>query len=58
MKPVCRSGRRGVERRRSDATEAHPDAPKQVTVIIDPAGTEPHGMIDEDEPVLSRAEDG
>jgi hypothetical protein len=41
-----------------DATEAHPDASKQVTVIIDPAGTEPHGMVDEDEPRLSRVEDG
>lgn len=41
-----------------DATEAHPDASKQVTVIIDPAGTEPHGMIEDDEPSLSRAEDG
>lgn len=39
-----------------DATEAHPDASKQVTVIIDPAGTEPHGTIDHDEPALSRAE--
>lgn len=37
-----------------DATEAHPDASKDVTVIIDSAGTDPSASVD-DEPMLSRA---
>ena len=32
-----------------DATEAHPDASGDVTVMVDPAGTEPQGLLGHEE---------